>query len=278
MATMPREPRFRILIAMVLTAAIGGMFLAGEFRNQAGAPLLSAPADRRVVQEVAPVATAPSADEILTYTGRDPFTRNQEEKKASQEAPAAEPLTPAAQGVTPLAPSAGVTVSVGNAASPLSGLGSTRRSPIARAGDDDGDDPDVVVKVPTPDVPTVIEPVPVDPVPIDPVPVHDGGAGAPQLDGSADGDGKWGKAKANAKPAEANGKPARAKYGDVPPYPAYERAKDQTWKNRGHKGQSARPGRRVGQTRNGWGARGYAWGWKAKCDESHPSSNGHCKR
>ncbi|HEX2088955.1 MAG TPA: hypothetical protein VHI54_03335 [Actinomycetota bacterium] len=270
MATTPREPRFRILVAVVLTAAIGGMFLAGEFRNQAGAPLSSAPADRRVAQQAPPVATAPSADEILTYNGRDPFTRDQEEKKASQKPPAADPLTPVAQSVTPLAPSAGVTVSVGNAASPLSGVGSTRTSPVTRRGDDDGDDLDVVVKVPRVDEPTVVDPL-VDPMPVYPVPVADGGgAGSPEPDGTLDRGGKWGKTK---------NKPAKAEHGEAPPYPAYQPTKEKSWKDRGHKGQSSRPGRRVGQTRSGWRGKGHAWGWKAaRCDESHPSSNGHCRR
>ncbi|HEV3364362.1 MAG TPA: hypothetical protein VG795_09520, partial [Acidimicrobiia bacterium] len=203
----------------------------------------------------------------LTYKGRDPFTRNQEEKKASQEAPAADPLTPVAQGVTPLAPSAGATVSAGNAASPLSGVGATRNSPITGRGDDDGDDPDVVVKVPLPDEPNVVEPLPVNPVPVD-----DGAVGSLQPDGTADGDGKWGKSE------KAKDKPDKPKHGDAPPYQAYERAKDKPWKDRGHKGQSSRPGRRVGHTRNGWRGNGHGWGWKARCDESHPSSNGHCRR
>ena len=255
----PREPRFRFLVAVILTAAIGGMFLTGEFRNQAGAPPSSAPADQRVAQQAPPVATAPSSDEILTYTGRDPFARDQEEKKAAQKPPAADPLTPVAQGVTPLAPGAGVTVSVGDAASPLSGAGSTRKSPITGRGDDDGDDPDVVVNEPLPDEPNVVDPVPVDPVPVDDA----GYAGSPEPDG------KSGKGK---------GKPAKPRHDDAPPYQAYERTKEKPWKDRGHKGQSSRPGRRVGQTRNGWRGNGHGWGWKARCDESHPSSNGHCRR
>ena len=266
MERRPREPRFRILVAAVLTAAIGGMFLAGEFQNQASVPLSSAPADQRVAQQAPPVATAPSSDEILTYTGRDPFDREQEEKKAAQKPPAADPLTPVAQGVTPLAPGAGVTVSAGNPASPHSGVGSIRNSPISGRGDDDGDDPDVVVRrVPLPDEPNVVEPNVVEPVPVD-----DGGyAGSPQPDVTADGSGKSRTGK---------GKPDKPKHGDAPPYQAYERTKEKPWKDRGHKGQSSRPGRRVGQTRNGWRGNGHGWGWKARCDESHPSSNGFCRR
>ena len=279
MTRTPREPRFRILVAAVLTAAIGGMFLSGEFRNQAGAPLSSA-ADQPVAQQAPPVAVAPSPDEILTYTGRDPFARDQEEKKAAPKPPAADPLTPVAQGVTPLAPSAGVTVSAGNAASPVSGVGSTT-SPVSGRGVDDPDPGDVIRRVAQPDEPNVVEPVPVDPVPVDPVPVDDGVyAGSPQPDLTADGTGKLrnGKGKPD-KPKPGKGEPAKPKHGDAPPYQAYERAKEKPWKDRGHKGQSSRPGRRVGQTRNGWRGNGHGWGWKAaRCDESHPSSNGHCRR
>ncbi|HEX2069947.1 MAG TPA: hypothetical protein VHH54_07065 [Actinomycetota bacterium] len=264
MTDKPREPRFRILVAAVLTAAIGGMFLSGEFRNQAGAPLSTA-VDQRVAQEAPPVAAAPAPDEILTYTGRDPFARDQEEKKAAQKPPAADPLTPAAPSVTPLTPGAGVTVSAGNAASPVSGVGSTRTSPVGGRNDDDPDPGDVIRRVPQPDEPNVVEPVPVDPVAVD-----DGGyAGSPVPDGSVEGDGKQGNGK---------GKPSKPKHGGAPPYQAYERAKEKPWKDRGHKGQSARPGRRVGQSRSGWRGNGHGWGWKARCDESHPSSNGHCRR
>ncbi|MDP8956779.1 MAG: hypothetical protein M3N24_07465, partial [Actinomycetota bacterium] len=179
MATTPREPRFRIVFAVILTAAVGGMFLAGDSRHQGGEPLSSAPADQRVAQEPnAAVATAPSPDEILTFTGRDPFDRGRTEKKPPQDSPATPPSTPVAQGVTSSAPSAGVTVSVGSAATPQQEARWTRKIPVgSREEDDDGD---VVAKVPGFD-----EPAPVDPALVNPVPVDDGvtrGAGSAEPD------------------------------------------------------------------------------------------------
>ena len=281
MAATPREPRSRIVLAVILTAAIGGMFLAGEGREPAGVSVSSVPADQRVVQqESPPVPAAPSADEILTFTGRDPFLRDKEEKKSPPAARPAAPVALPAPGLTsvavPVASAGGVAVSLPGAVSPRSGSGSSPTAPAIGGGQaeprDDGDS-------------TADEPD--EPAAVDPAPISDGGdAISPEPDISLEPDEptmafpvSGEVTKANGKPAKANGKPAKPKSAGGPPFEGFQRTKEKPVKSRGlHKGWSqGRRGKSGYSAGRGWG-RGNAWGWRARCDSSHPSSKASCGR
>lgn len=261
MAAMPREPRFRILMAVVLTAAIGAMFLAGEGRKQAGVSV-SSTAGRQLVQNGAPVATAPSSDQILTYTGRDPFAQDQPNEK-KPEAPNAGPAPVTsllAPGLTSALTTVAVPVSAGGAGSTSSPRSSTNVGPVART------DPKDVVGIapkPAPEPAPAPSPAPTsdDPATVDPAPVY--GDGSP---------GDYESPELAVHPAK-HGKPAKRSHSEVPRYQGYERTKEEPARGRRLQKRTWRqaPGRRVGQMRTGRRGNGFAWGWRKKeCKhESH---------
>ena len=253
MATMPREPRSRIVLAVILTAAIGGMFLAGDRPHPDGAPVASAPVDQRAVQQGAPpVAAPPSADEILTFTGRDPFARDQKEKKTPQRPnPGTQPAlsVPAADGTSASA-GGGVAVSAGGLAS--SGSGSTRTSPTAGGG-----------QIPEPKTVSDTTPDTVVSTSLDPVPVEDedGSDSSEESAGSSD-----------------TGKPAKPESPRASKFEAFQRTKEKPVQSRGlHRGWSQAPRRKPGYTASGWRGKGNAWGWRTKC-KAHPHSQAGCRR
>ena len=269
MATMPREPRSRIVLAVILTAAIGGMFLAGDGGVQPGVPVSSAPADQRVMQQEAPVAAAPSGDEILTFTGRDPFARDQKEKKSFSPpnrgtAPTVSLASPRGTSVTT---GSGVAVSVGGVAS--SGSGSTRTAPTAGDGlvpdrdsvtdtapdtSTDTSTDTVTDTAPDTDILTVLDP-----------------AVSVENDSESSDDGAG---------ASGRGKPAKPKAKSVPTFQAYRPTptKAKPVQSRGlHRGWSQPPRRNPGYATSGSRGNGNAWGRRTKC-KAHPHSPTGCRR
>ena len=270
MDAMPREPRSRIVLAVILTAAIGGMFMAGDGPDGAGVSVSSVPADQRVVQQDSPpVAAAPSGDEILTFTGRDPFVRDKAQEKPPRGSQPAPPVTvqPGSSGVAPVTAVGGVAVSVGETISTRSGSGSTRTSPTAGGGpvepkDEMDGTPQPVDSSPEPEEPTTV----------DPAPIGDGGdTGSPEPTEPSTN-------PSSGEAAKPNGKPAKPKSPQRPSFEAFQRTKDKPVKSRGlHKGWSqGRRGKWGYSVGRGWG-RGNAWGWRTKC-KAQPHSQAGCRR
>ena len=106
MDMMPRQPHARIVLAVIFTASIGGLFLAGNRGARPGASVSTAPADQRVVAQPAAInIQAPEAQVALPALGRDPFAGNQ-----TKETKPAQPLTSAPVVSSPVLPAASTNV------------------------------------------------------------------------------------------------------------------------------------------------------------------------
>jgi hypothetical protein len=272
MDMMPREPRARIVLAVVLTAAVGGLFLAGGGSDPSAVQVASAPSDQRLVQQQNTlVALAPPPDEVLTFGGRDPFQPRGRNPNKPQPAPGAGgsiPYTPAPFGISsPISPG-GVTLPVGGG------------SPSVPASGDVSNDPPRLIPLPSPPTdPLVSNPDTAGPSVTPPPPPaidvatqgHDAAPGqikkAARSGVAAKADAPIGR-KSTKKPANTKDVAGRG-------FQAFQRSREKQTvrpQNRGlHNGwpQAAKWGAQAGSCWPGQGyGLGHAWGPASSCTSS----------
>jgi hypothetical protein len=264
MEMMPRQPRARIVLAVVMTGAIGGLFLAGGQGDDPGLRVSSAPAESVVAPQSPPNLAAPIAQVAVPSTGRDPFAPagHKHGKPGGGSSPGSSLFSPtgssAGQGGSyPSSVVSSAAAGAGAPAAPAVPKPSVDRDvPIARP-----------LPVPTPEVPNVSPTPPPSTSPGD-------------LSGTPDASHPGRKPKKNGN--HKHDKPGKHKHGKAATqgaeaYRASDKKKKQQArpKNPGqHKGWAHAKGRkgRAASRRHGRGY-AYGWWWKAPDCDSHSRSS-----